>query len=242
MPVALSVNINKVALIRNSRGANRPDLLQIARDLEGYGADGITIHPRPDERHVKYADAYALRDAVCTELNIEGYPSERFLQMVHEVKPAQCTLVPDAPGQLTSDHGWDARSRHEELRGIIEPLQELGIRVSIFLDPDPEQVAFAKMSGTDRIELYTGPYAHEYNIDPVRAVKAYQQTAKAALAAGLGLNAGHDLDLANLQHFVDHVPGLQEVSIGHALISDALYFGLSNTVNMYKSRCVPTSI
>jgi len=241
MPTALSVNINKVALIRNSRGANRPDVLQIARDLEDYGADGITIHPRPDERHVKYSDAYALRDVVRTELNIEGYPSERFLKMVHEVQPAQCTLVPDAPGQLTSDHGWDAKSRYEELRRIIEPLQELGVRVSIFLDPDPEQVAFAKMSGTDRIELYTGPYAHVYPKDPARAVAAYKITAMAAIDAGLGINAGHDLDLSNLQHFIDHTPALLEVSIGHALISDALYYGLSNTVNMYKSRCLPTA-
>lgn len=236
----LSVNINKVALIRNSRGGNRPNLVQVAQDLEAYGAQGITIHPRPDERHARYSDASQLKRVVQTELNIEGYPTERFLQMVHDVRPHQCTLVPDEPGQLTSDHGWDVVKHQRFLREVIEPLRANGIRVSIFLDPDPGLLGAAADTGADRIELYTGPYAHAYHTDPEAAIKSYRDTALACEAMSLGVNAGHDLDLDNLRFFHQQIPGLLEVSIGHAFVSDSLYYGLSNTVGMYKSCLRPT--
>lgn len=235
MKTALSVNVNKIALIRNSRGANRPDLLQMALDIESYGADGITIHPRPDERHIRYSDVPLLKDAIATELNVEGYPSRAFLDMVLQVKPDQCTLVPDDPSQLTSDHGWDTLKQQTFLQEVIGELHDVGIRVSIFLDPDPELVASAKMTGTDRIELYTGPFAHDFAQDRVAAVKPYAETAATAYSAGLGVNAGHDLDLSNLGYFVTEVPHVLEVSIGHALVSDALYYGMSNVVGMYQA-------
>lgn len=241
MKTALSVNVNKIALIRNSRGANRPNLLQMALDIESYGAEGITIHPRPDERHIRYSDAPMLKDAITTELNIEGYPSDAFLAMVKKVRPDQCTLVPDDPSQLTSDHGWDTRAHMDFLQDVIAQLQAEGVRVSIFLDPDPELVASAKMTGTDRIELYTGPYAHAFSQDKESAVASYRDTAVVALEAGLGINAGHDLDLSNLEYFVTEVPNVLEVSIGHALVSDALYYGMSNVIGMYQACLRHTS-
>ncbi|MEM6396708.1 MAG: pyridoxine 5'-phosphate synthase [Bacteroidota bacterium] len=233
----LSVNLNKVALIRNSRGANRPDLLQVARDCEAFGAEGITVHPRPDERHVKRSDVGLLKSVVTTEFNVEGYPSEAFMHLVLENKPHQVTLVPDKPGQLTSDHGWDTIKDADFLKLIIDRLQEAGIRSSLFTDTDPAIIEGAKAIGVDRIELYTGPYAHEFHHDPDAAVAPYARAGQLAYDLGLGLNAGHDLDLENLAHFKKHVPALLEVSIGHALISDALYLGLSNTIQQYL-RCL----
>ncbi len=234
---SLSVNLNKVALIRNARGGNVPDLLKVASDCEDFGADGITVHPRPDERHIRYADVYQLKNSVRTEFNIEGYPSEKFLEMVLEVRPDQCTLVPDPPGALTSDAGWDTKANQAFLVDVIGRLRTAGIRVSLFLDPDPGMVASAKSTGADRIELYTGTYAEHYHEDPERAIAPFIDTAKEAMSHGLGINAGHDLNLDNLAYFVRHVPGLLEVSIGHALISDALYFGLQNTIGMYQRLC-----
>jgi len=233
----LSVNINKVALLRNSRGANLPDLIQVAKDCEAFGAQGITVHPRPDERHVKYADIPLLREVVTTEFNIEGYPSERFLEMVLANPPHQCTLVPDKPGQLTSDHGWDTIGDAEVLKEVIGRLQEKGIRVSLFVDPVEEMVRGAKGVGADRLEFYTGPYAHDFIEDPVVAVKPYREAAIIANEIGIGINAGHDLNLDNLRFFQRNVPGLLEVSIGHALITDALYLGLQPTIQLYL-RCL----
>lgn len=233
----LSVNLNKVALIRNSRGANRPDLIQIARDCEAFGAQGITVHPRPDQRHIRYDDIAPLRAAVTTEFNIEGYPSKDFMELVLSNPPHQCTLVPDEPGQLTSDHGWDTIAKADQLKSIIERLQAAGIRVSLFVDPDPIMIDGAKAVGAERIELYTGPYAHAYATDPAAAVAPYASAAHHAQAIGIGVNAGHDLDLENLRYFRQHLPALLEVSIGHALISDALYLGLSNTIQQYL-RCL----
>ena len=232
----LSVNLNKVALIRNSRGANYPDLLQVARDCETYGAQGITIHPRPDQRHARYDDVAALKEVVTTELNIEGYPTEKFLQVVLEARPEQVTLVPDEPGQLTSDHGWDTIGRAEELKKIVGRLQDRGIRTSIFIDPDVRLLDGAREVGTDRIEFYTGPYAHDYDHDREAAVAPFARASEYAAKLGLGINAGHDLNLDNLAYFSESLPDLQEVSIGHALISDALYYGLSNTIQMYLQR------
>ena len=233
----LSVNLNKVALIRNSRGANRPDLVQVARDCEAFGAEGITVHPRPDQRHVRYDDIGPLKEVVTTEFNVEGYPSEDFMKLVLENRPHQCTLVPDEPGQLTSDHGWDTLGKAEQLTPIISQLKDVGIRVSLFVDPVNAMIDGAKAVGADRIELYTGPYAHEYLKDPTTAVATYAAAARHAQSVGIGINAGHDLDLENLQFFRQHIPGLLEVSIGHALISDALYLGLSNTIQQYL-RCL----
>lgn len=231
--VKLSVNINKIALIRNSRSGNNPDLLQIARDCEAYGADGITIHPRPDERHIRFSDIPALKEIVTTELNIEGNPTLQFMQEVLKHKPHQCTLVPDSPGALTSDRGWDTVIERTFLSEVVHALKESGIRVSIFIDPDPKMVEGAADIGADRIELYTGPYAAGYAKDPTRAVAAHVQAALAATNLGLGLNAGHDLNLDNLNYYVRKVPSLLEVSIGHALVLDALYYGLSNVIPMY---------
>ncbi|MEX2589100.1 MAG: pyridoxine 5'-phosphate synthase, partial [Chitinophagales bacterium] len=228
----LSVNINKVALIRNARGSNLPDLVQVAKDCERFGAEGITIHPRPDERHIKYRDAYDLKEVVTTELNIEGNPQKRFMNMVLEVKPEQCTLVPDASDQLTSDHGWDTVKHQSFLKDTIAQLHEQNIRVSIFIDPVPEMLEAAVDTGTDRIELYTGPYATTYDKDRELAVKAFREAALLCDKLNLGINAGHDLNLKNLQYFKSQIPGLLEVSIGHALICDALYFGLENVVQM----------
>lgn len=233
MNTKLSVNINKVALIRNSRGENRPDLLQVALNCESYGAQGITIHPRPDERHVKFSDIPILKKHIATELNIEGYPSERFINAVLEHKPAQVTLVPDPPGALTSSEGWDTINKQAFLKPIIEAFQKEGVRVSIFLNAVPELVRAAVDTGTDRIEFYTGPYAKEHKLNPENALRPYVLAGEVAERVQLGLNAGHDLDLTNLADFSINVPSLLEVSIGHALICDALEFGLKDTISRY---------
>lgn len=237
----LSVNINKIATLRNARGGNMPDVLQVAQDIERFGADGITVHPRPDERHIRYSDVYALKPIVKTEFNIEGYPSKDFMDMVLAVKPHQCTLVPDPPDAITSNTGWDTVKNQSQLREVISALKAAGIRVSIFLNPDVSLVEAAKTSGADRIELYTGPYAEEYTnarTQPqnFKLFNDYKNTAKEAAAIGLGLNAGHDLNLENLRFFKLHIPQLAEVSIGHALIADALYYGLENTIQLYKRQ------
>ncbi len=233
MPVSLSVNINKIATLRNARGRNTPDVVKTALDIERFGAHGITVHPRPDERHIRRSDVYALREVLTTEFNVEGYPSEDFIAMVLEVKPAQVTLVPDPPHVLTSNNGWDTNSNQEFLREIIERFHDENIRTSIFLNPEPAMISSAAATGTNRIELYTEAYASGYSADRKKAVLPYKETATEAVKAGLGVNAGHDLSLVNLRYFAQQVPGLLEVSIGHALISDALYFGLDNTVKMY---------
>lgn len=230
----LSVNINKFATLRNSRGGNNPDLLQVARDCERFGAEGITVHPRPDERHIRYADVHALRPLLTTEFNIEGNPKEAaFVALVLATRPAQVTLVPDAQNQLTSDHGWDTKAEQGYLQDIIGSFHAHGIRTSIFLNPDPELVAAAKTTGTDRIELYTEAYAHEYAQNREKAIKPFIEAAIEAQKQGLGLNAGHDLSLENLGYFAQNMPGLLEVSIGHALVCDALYLGLENTIQLY---------
>lgn len=235
----LSVNINKIATLRNARGGNNPDVIQVAIDCEKFGADGITVHPRPDQRHIRFSDVTELKSVVTTEFNIEGYPSESFLQMVESVKPAQVTFVPDPPDALTSNNGWDTIKYASILSESITRMKTAGIRCSIFLNPDPEMVAGAKACGADRIELYTESYARRFHEDPAKAIQPYILTANEALQAGLGINAGHDLDLANLHYLRAHLPGLMEVSIGHALICDALYYGLQNTILMYKSRLLP---
>lgn len=232
----LSVNINKLATIRNSRGGNNPDVLSYAKKIESYGAQGITIHPRPDQRHIRFDDVYNLKKVVSTEYNIEGYPSEDFIEMVIEVKPTQVTLVPDPPQVLTSNNGWDTIQHLEFLQTVIARFHEADIRTSIFLNPDPSMIASAKATGTDRIELYTEAYASGYHTDKEAAIKPYVLTAEAANEAGLGINAGHDLDLHNLQYFATNIPGLLEVSIGHALVCDALEFGMENTVRMYLNQ------
>lgn len=229
----LSVNINKVALLRNSRGSNLPNLIQVARDCETFGAQGITVHPRPDQRHIRYDDVPLLREVVTTEFNIEGKPVPDFLKLVTDNPPHQCTLVPDADGQLTSDHGWDTVKDAAFLRDVTAQLQAHGIRVSVFVDADPRMVEGAKAAGVDRIELYTGPFAYDFGSDRVAAVAPFTAAAEEANRIGIGINAGHDLNLDNLRFFKEHCPGLLEVSIGHALISDALYYGLSNTIRMY---------
>ena len=234
----LSVNLNKVALIRNARGENLPDLYQVARDCEHFGAQGITVHPRPDERHVRFNDIPELKKLVTTEFNIEGYPAERFMDLVLTNAPHQCTLVPDAPDALTSNTGWDTKTHLNYLQDIVGRLQEKGIRVSLFLNSEPELVESAKATGTDRIELYTGPYAANYHKDRVEAIKPFVDTAIAANELELELNAGHDLNLDNLKYFQQNIPNLLEVSIGQALISDALYYGLKNTIQMYLNLLV----
>jgi pyridoxine 5-phosphate synthase len=230
----LSVNINKIATLRNARGGNVPDVIEAARRIERYGADGITVHPRPDERHIRRSDVYRLKEAVTTEFNIEGYPSDDFMTMVLEVKPQQVTLVPDPPEAITSNTGWDVEKHGAFLKQVVQRLKSAGIRVSIFLDPIPGRVALAAATGADRIELYTESYAVGYPHNPEEAVRPFTETALEAQQFGLGLNAGHDLSAENLRYFATHVPGLLEVSIGHALISDALYWGLENTVGIYK--------
>jgi len=230
----LSVNINKIATLRNARGENNPDLLKVAADCERFGAQGITVHPRPDERHIRRDDVYKLRPLVRTEFNIEGYPTEEFMELVLRVHPEQVTLVPDAPGALTSSAGWDVEANMEFLTSIVERLREAGIRSSIFVDPDPEAVRAAARTGADRVELYTKPYADLYPTDPERAVAPFVEAADAALRSGLGVNAGHDLSLENLEWFHRSIPRLSEVSIGHALICDALYLGLEETIARYK--------
>jgi len=232
----LSVNINKIATLRNARGHNRPDLLQAARDCERFGAEGITVHPRPDERHVRYQDVRDLKQVVTTELNVEGNPTPDFLDLVREVRPEQVTLVPDAPDAITSNAGWDTVQHQIYLIGVVQELKALGCRVSIFLDPDPAMVKAAVATGTDRIELYTEAYASGYPTDPAAALEPYRQAAELAQELGLGLNAGHDLDLDNLAYMHQHLPGLAEVSIGHALVCDALYLGLENTIQLYKRQ------
>lgn len=229
----LSVNINKVALIRNSRGSNQPDLVQVAKDCEAFGAQGITVHPRPDQRHIRYDDIPALKPIVSTEFNIEGNPTPEFLELVLATPPDQCTLVPDSPGQLTSDHGWDTVGKADFLKEVTARLKAAGIRVSLFVDADEKMVAGAKAVGADRIEFYTGHYAHEFEVDPKKAVAAHRRSAELANNIGIGINAGHDLNLDNLRFYQQEVPGLLEVSIGHALICDALYYGLQNTIQMY---------
>lgn len=251
-PIKLSVNINKLATLRNSRGANNPDLVKAAKDLERFGADGITVHPRPDERHICYADVYELKKIITTEFNIEGNPKEKkFIDLVLANKPTQVTLVPDAEGQLTSDHGWDTVKHRDYLKEIISVFKNEGIRVSIFVDPDVKMIAGAKETGTDRIELYTEAFAREYSVNGQRSmvngqlpidnkvltIELYQAAAKVAVEYGLGINAGHDLSLENLKYFARNVHGLLEVSIGHALICDAIYLGLENAVQLYK-RCL----
>ncbi len=229
----LSVNINKIATLRNSRGGSRPSVIQVARDCERFGAQGITVHPRPDERHITRQDVYDLKEVVTTEFNIEGYPDDRFLKIIEDIRPAQATLVPDPPNVLTSNAGWNTIANKEQLSEIIRTIQGWGVRTSIFVDPNVEMVEGAKETGTDRIELYTESYASCYHEDRARAISNYISAAKSANELGLGLNAGHDLDLQNLRYFHENLPGLLEVSIGHALISDALYFGLENTIGLY---------
>lgn len=237
MPAKLSVNINKIATLRNSRGGDNPNVLQAAIDCQKFGADGITVHPRPDERHIRYSDVREIAPIITTEFNIEGNPTEdKFVQLVLETLPAQVTLVPDALGQLTSDHGWDTIRQKDYLKEIVGVFKKAGIRVSIFVDPVPELVTAAVDTGTDRIELYTEAYAHQYNKDAKVAIAQYIKAAEAAQQVGLGLNAGHDLDRHNLKYFSDNIPGLLEVSIGHALIADALYYGLENTIQLYKRQ------
>ncbi|RUA32266.1 MAG: pyridoxine 5'-phosphate synthase [Bacteroidetes bacterium] len=230
----LSVNINKIATLRNARGGNLPNVLKSALDIERFGSQGITIHPRPDERHIRYQDAYDLKKNISTELNIEGNPIERFMDLVLDVVPAQATLVPDAPDAITSDAGWDTKKHKSFLQDTIARLKEKGIRTSIFVDADEEMVFHAKETGTDRIELYTESYAANYHKNREEAIADFVKAAKAAQELQLGLNAGHDLNLDNLKYFAEQIPGLLEVSIGHALICDALYLGLENTVMMYK--------
>ena len=233
MHTRLSVNVNKVALLRNSRGSNLPDLKQVAIDCEDFGAEGITVHPRPDERHIRYSDVPMLREVVRQEFNIEGNPNPKFLELVLQNPPHQCTLVPDPPGVLTSDTGWDTIKDAAFLKEVIPRLQSVGIRVSLFLDPIEEMVEGAKAVGADRIELYTGDYAKNFAADRAAAVAPHTRAAKLANELGVGINAGHDLNLDNLKFYKDHVPGLLEVSIGHALIADALYYGLKNTIQLY---------
>jgi pyridoxine 5-phosphate synthase len=232
----LSVNINKVATLRNARGENNPDVLKFAQDCERMGAQGITVHPRPDERHIKRDDVYKLRPLITTEFNIEGYPSQQFIELVRKVKPEQVTLVPDGEGVLTSSEGWDVISNKEFLAGIVEVLKHDGIRTSIFVTTDAEQIRAAAAVGADRIELYTKPYADNYDKDRDAAVAPFVEAAEVAHSVGLGVNAGHDLNLQNLRFFAQSVKHLDEVSIGHALISDALYLGIAETIKEYRAQ------
>ena len=234
----LSVNINKIATLRNSRGENMPNVQKVAVDCERFGANGITIHPRPDERHIKHADVFTLRPIVRTEFNIEGYPSPEFMDMVLKVKPEQVTLVPDAPDAITSNAGWDVETNLEFLTGIVDRLREAGIRSSIFVGTDVENIKLAAKAGADRVELFTKPYADMYPTDSEAAVAPFVVASKAAHNAGLGVNAGHDLSLENLEFFYERLPYLNEVSIGHALICDALYLGLEETIKRYKACLV----
>jgi pyridoxine 5-phosphate synthase len=232
----LSVNLNKIALIRNARGSNYPDLIQVAKDCERFGAQGITVHPRPDERHCKFSDLQLLKENCHTEFNIEGFPDRHFLDAIINVKPHQCTLVPDAPGQITSDHGWNTIAQKDFLKEVIAELKSKDIRVSLFIDANAAMIEGAANIGADRIEYYTGPYAKNYAANPERAIKEIKETCKIAIAAGLGINAGHDLNLENLKYLKDTLPQLDEVSIGHALICDAIYLGLENTIRLYLNR------
>lgn len=234
--IKLSVNINKIATLRNSRGGNMPNVAQASIDIQGMGADGITVHPRPDERHITYKDVYDIKPLIKTEFNIEGYPSESFIEMVLKIQPQQVTLVPDPPEALTSNAGWDTKTHLEFLKEVIGRFSEAGIRTSIFVDTNLENVEFAAKTGTDRIELYTEPYCANYKINKENAVKPFVEAANLAKKLGLSVNAGHDLNLENLKYFAQQIPFLKEVSIGHALISDALYLGLSETIKRYKEQ------
>lgn len=229
----LSVNINKVATIRNARGGNNPDVLKVAVDCEKFGAQGITVHPRPDERHIRYQDVRDIKPLITTEFNIEGNPIDKYIKLVLEVKPTQVTLVPDADNQITSNHGWDTVANKGFLTDVIGQFKEAGIRTSIFVDAEPKMVEAARMCGTDRIELYTEPYAAGYEANSEEAIKPFVEAAEVAREVGLGLNAGHDLSLHNLTYFHQNIPWLDEVSIGHALICDALYLGLEDTIKRY---------
>jgi pyridoxine 5-phosphate synthase len=229
----LSVNINKIATLRNARGGDIPDLLKAASDIESFGAQGITVHPRPDERHIRRNDVYALKKIIKTEFNIEGYPSEDFLKLIDEVRPHQATLVPDPPGVLTSNAGWDTAKQQKFLKDVINQIKKMNVRVSVFIAADPEMISNAATTGADRIELYTESYAKNYSVNRETAIAPFVAAAKEATRHKLGVNAGHDLNLKNLSYFVRNVEGLLEVSIGHALISDSLYYGLENTVQMY---------
>jgi pyridoxine 5-phosphate synthase len=229
----LSVNINKIATLRNARGGNIPNVLKAAIDCERFGAQGITVHPRPDERHIRYQDVREIRPVITTEFNIEGYPSESFIELVLSVVPHQVTLVPDPPNALTSSTGWDTVANKDFLKKVIARFQEHGIRTSIFVNADPEMVKHAADTGTNRVELYTEPYATHFPENPQKAIEPFVKAAEAAVQVGLGLNAGHDLNLDNLNYFARNIPNLLEVSIGHALICDALYYGLENTIQMY---------
>ena len=231
----LSVNINKVATLRNARGGNNPDVEKVALDCELFGAEGITVHPRPDERHIRYADVYALRPVLKTEFNIEGYPSKEFIDLVLRVKPTQVTLVPDAPDQITSNCGWDTKTHQAFLTELMDTFGEAGIRTSIFVGTDLELIEYAAKTGADRVELYTEPYASLYPKNPEAAVAPFIEAAERVHKLGMGLNAGHDLSLVNLKYFHDNIPWLDEVSLGHALICDALYLGLKKTIEEYKN-------
>lgn len=235
----LSVNINKVATLRNARGGDRPNVEAVAQDCERFGADGITVHPRPDERHIRYRDVVNLKSLLTTEFNIEGYPQRSFMELVKSVRPAQVTLVPDAPDQLTSNHGWDTQANESFLTDIVGELKEHGIRTSIFIDADPNMVDHASQIGADRVELYTEPYASGYAKDRDAAILPFVEAARQAHHCGLGLNAGHDLSLENLLFFHQQIPWVDEVSIGHALICDALYLGLETTIKRYKQCLQP---
>lgn len=232
----LSVNINKIATLRNARGANNPNVVLVAQDAERFGAEGITVHPRPDERHIRYQDVLDLAEVVTTEFNIEGYPDKRYMELVKRVKPAQATLVPDPPDAITSNTGWDTITHQSMLKDIVAELKESGCRVSIFINPEAKYFEPAQLTGTDRVELYTEPYASQYLQDREKAVAPYVEVAQIAKELGLGLNAGHDLDLQNLAFLKHKIPFLDEVSIGHALVCDALYYGLENTIQMYRRR------
>ncbi len=232
----LSVNINKIATLRNSRGGDLPNVVQFAKDVQRFGADGVTIHPRPDERHIRYQDAYDLKEVVYTEYNIEGNPIPKFIDMVLEIKPMQVTLVPDAIDAITSNAGWDTIKNKDFLVEVISEFNANGIRTSLFVDPELKQIEGAKNTGANRVELYTEAYAHQYNLGDKNAIKPYTECGQLALEIELGLNAGHDLSLDNIQFFREHVPELLEVSIGHALIHESLYLGIENVINMYKNK------
>ncbi|MEC8637280.1 MAG: pyridoxine 5'-phosphate synthase [Bacteroidota bacterium] len=233
---SLSVNVNKIATLRNARGGDMPNLIQTAQDIEGFGAQGITIHPRPDERHIRYQDAHDLKKVVKTELNIEGNPVPKFIELVLAVKPDQVTFVPDAEDAITSNAGWETIKHQSFLTEVIQECKSNGIRTSIFLDPDPNQVDGAKATGTDRIELYTEAYASGFPKNPETAIAPYVEAATRANELGIGLNAGHDLSLENIAYFHQYIPNLLEVSIGHALICESLYFGLENVINQYRAK------
>lgn len=235
----LSVNINKIATLRNARGGNLPDVLKAAVDIQRFGADGITVHPRPDERHIRYQDVIDLKPLITTEFNIEGYPSEKWMELVLRIKPTQATLVPDPPDAMTSNAGWDTIKHKNFLEEIISELKKSGIRISIFIETNLRHIAAAVQTGTDRIELYTEAYAKNFSSDKKNAIKPYIASAKLANELGLGINAGHDLNLENLNYFYKNIPNLAEVSVGHALISDALYYGLENTVQLYLRQLCP---